>query len=388
MVRRDARAPRIAWEYSPLMRSLDRYLLRQCLVPFVIATIVITAIVWVTQSLQRAEMFVEHTEGLIMFARLSLLLIPSLLSVIIPFALFLASLYAIQRLHSDSEIAVMFASGVGRLRIAVPLLLIAVGASAVTLWVNLQLMPASYRVLKNEIASMRADFASLVIRSGEFTTVANGFTVYVEETRPNGQFVGLLVNDYRNGEYSETYMAQRGLLRETKAGPILHLINGNVQRVARYTGAVDFIKFNETVVNLDMLAGEKGVQQLELTERYLGELFKPDTENAWDRQNTGILIAEGHNRLASPLYTFAYVLIALFALIGGPYSRRGYAVRIAIACAGAGVLRVIGFIVQGMTAEIGHYWLQYAIPVAAVAIVSALLAGAFANVAPKQAEAH
>lgn len=370
------------------MRSLDRYLLRQCLVPFIIATVVVTAIVWITQSLQRAEMFVERTEGLALFARLSLLLIPSLLSVILPFALFMAALYAIQRLHSDSEIAVMFASGVGRLRIAAPLLLIAAGAAAATLWINLQLMPASYRILKNEIANMRADVASLVIRSGEFTTVAKGFTVYVEEARPNGQFVGLLVNDYRKGEYSETYMAQRGLLRETSAGPILHLINGNVQRVARYTGAVDFIKFSETVVNLDILAGDRGIQQLELTERYLSELMKPDLSNAWDRENASVLMAEGHNRLAAPLYAFAYVLIALYALVGGPYSRRGYALRIAVACAAAGVLRVIGFVLQGVTADIGQYWLQYTVPLSAFIIVGALLSGALPQMTPRLAEAR
>jgi lipopolysaccharide export system permease protein len=359
------------------MSSLDRYLLRQCIVPFVIATLVITAIVWVTQSLQRAEMFVERTEGLAMFARLSLLLVPSLLAVIIPFALFMAALYAIQRLHSDSEIAVMFASGVGRLRIAAPLLVVAAGAAAATLWVNLDLMPSSYRSLKREIADMRADFASLVIRSGEFTTVANGFTVYVEEARPGGQFKGLLVNDYRKGDYAETYMAQRGALRETNSGPVLHLLNGNIQRVARYTGAVDFIRFDETVVNLGVLAGNAGELQLELTERYLSELFNPERDNAWDQKNAGLLIAEGHNRLASPLYSFAYVLIALSALIGGPYNRRGYAVRIALACAAAGGLRVIGFVVQATTADIGHYWLQYAVPAGATVAVFALLAGAF-----------
>jgi lipopolysaccharide export system permease protein len=271
----------------------------------------------------------------------------------------------------------MFASGVGRLRIALPLLIIATGAALATLWVNLQLMPASYRVLKREIADMRADFASLVIRSGEFTTVAKGFTVYVEEAGPNGQFVGLLVNDYRKGDYAETYMAQRGLLRETNAGPVLHLINGNVQRVARYTGAVDFVRFTETVVNLDMLIEKGGEQQLELTERYLPELLHPDPTRDWDRHNAGILIAEGHNRLAAPLYAFSYVLIAVFALVGGPYNRRGYAIRIALACAAAGLLRVTGFVVQAGTADFGHYWLQYATPLAAITATCALLLGGF-----------
>ncbi|HPE32389.1 MAG TPA: LptF/LptG family permease, partial [Parvularculaceae bacterium] len=74
------------------MSSLDRYILRQCLVPFAVAISVVTMIVWMTQSLQRADVIVEYSQGLQVFARLSLLIIPSLLTVIIPFSLFAAAL--------------------------------------------------------------------------------------------------------------------------------------------------------------------------------------------------------------------------------------------------------------------------------------------------------
>ena len=355
------------------MRSLDLYILKQCLTPLIFGIVVITLIVWMTQSLQRVDILVEHGAGIGLFAWLSVLIVPSLLSVIIPFALFAAAVYALQRLHSDSEIAVIFAAGVGRWRIAAPLLLITIFGALATLWVNLDLMPRSYRVLKQNIADIRADFASSILRSGEFTTVIDGLTIYVEEARPGGQFVGLLVNDYRDGKHPETYMAQRGLLRETDNGPVLYLANGNIQRVARYTGDVDFVRFQETAVNISSFDQGGGELQLELTERYLSELFNPDMTNAWDRENAGKLMAEGHNRLASPLYAFAYVLLAVYALIGGAYNRRGYAIRIAIACAGAGALRIAGFVAQGFAAEVGAYWLLYAIPLAAIITFGVLI---------------
>jgi lipopolysaccharide export system permease protein len=358
------------------VNSLDRYILRQCLTPFLVAAAVVTLIIWTTQSLQRADILVEHGRGLLVFARLSLLIIPSLLAVIIPFALFAGALYAMQRLHSDSEIAVMFAAGVSRLRIAAPLLLTSAAAAAATLWVNIDLMPWSYRILKREVADIRADFASAVLRTGEFVTLADGFTVYVEESRPGGQLVGLLVNDYRNGAAPETYMAQRGLLQDTPRGPVLQLVNGNIQRVARYTGQVDIIRFERTVVNIGMLTKPRGPLQLELTERYLHELFNPDAANEWDRKNASILIAEGHNRLASPLYVFAFALIAMIALTGGAYQRRGYAARIVIACAAAGALRIIGILVQAFTSATGLYGLQYAWPgVAILALFWVLING-------------
>ncbi|MBI1366595.1 MAG: LPS export ABC transporter permease LptF [Alphaproteobacteria bacterium] len=357
------------------MKSLDRYLLRQSFAPSMIATVVVTAIVWVTQSLQRADMLIQHREGLILFLRLTVLIVPSLLAVVIPFALFAGTLYALQRLYSDSEIAVMFASGVSRLRIAAPLLLTAAAAAAATLWVNVDLMPWSYRLLKHEIHNIRADVASTVLRSGEFTSVGGRFTIYVEEALPHGRFSGLLVNDYRQPDAPSTYMARRGILRDTTLGPVLDLADGSVQRVTPDTGAVDIIRFTSTQVNIGDFTRQGGSFQLETTERYLPELFHPDMSNEWDRKNAGLLIAEGHNRLASPLYAFAFVLIALYALVGGAYSRRGQARRIAIACAAAGGLRVAGFLVQGASAESGAYWLQYATPLGAILVLTALLAG-------------
>lgn len=341
--------------------------------PLIFGVVVITLVVWMTQCLQRIDIIVEHGASVAVFAWLSLLIVPSLLSVIIPFAIFGAAVYALQRLHSDSEIAVIFAAGVSRWRIAAPLLFITFFGAAATLWVNLDLMPRSYRTLKQSVADIRADFAGSILRSGEFTTVINGLTIYVEESRPGGQFVGLLVNDYRDGKHPETYMAQRGLLRETENGPVLYLVNGNIQQVARYTNDVDFVKFEETAINLSSFQQGSDELQLELTERYLSELFNPDLSNEWDKKNANKLIAEGHNRLASPLYAFAYVFIAVFALIGGAYNRRGYAIRIALACAGAGALRILGFIMQGMSSSPGLFWMQYAIPIAAIVILAVLI---------------
>ncbi len=356
------------------MKSLDQYILRQMWTPFVFATIVVTAIVWLTQSLQRIDILVEHGQTLTMFGWLTLLIVPSLLAVIIPFGLFAAAIFALHRLHSDSEIAVMFAAGVSRSDVARPILLItAIGALA-TLWINIDLMPRSYRLLKQEIADIRADFASAVLRSGEFLTVADGFTVYVENAKPGGQFSGLLIHDYRDGDHAETYMAQKALMRETGIGPVLYLSNGNIQRVNNKTGEVEIVFFDRTAVNIGQIDRDTDVLQLEMTERYVGELFNPDLTQSYDRENAVRLIGEGHGRLASPLYAFAYVLIAICALIGGPYDRRGYAFRIVVACAAVGALRVAGFILQGEASEMKQFWIIYAVPAAAIALTALLIA--------------
>lgn len=357
------------------LNRLDRYLFRQGLVPFLVAICVITAIVWMTQSLQRADILIEYRQGLQAFAQISLLIIPSLLSVIVPFTLFVSALYAVQRLHADSEIAVMFAAGVSRMRIAAPFLVLALGAAAATLWINVDLMPHSYRTLKKQVADLRADVASAVLRSGEFIPAGDGYTIYVEEAGAKGALKGLIISDYSNPAARTIYMAQRGVLTETPEGSVLVLANGNIQRVSADTGQIEIARFRQTSINLDRYRRRGETLQLELTERYLSELFHPDLNDAWDRQNQRALAAEGHGRLAAPIYAFAYVLIALFAVTGGPYNRRSYGLRLLAACVVAGGLRVGGVVLQGMAGSVAPFWTLYAVPLVAAAVAAALIAG-------------
>lgn len=360
------------------MSSLDKYILRQCLTPLGFILLSVTIIVWMTQTLQRIDIVVEHGAGLAVFGLLSVLIIPSLLAVIIPFALFAAAVYALYRLHSDSEIAVLFAAGVSRLRLSMPILALTCVAALATLYVNIDLMPRSYRILKEQVAEIRADVASSVLRSGEFTTFVDGFTIYIDD-RINSDddrgsyFSGLLVNDYRNPDDRKTYMAERALLSETENGPMLFLRRGNLQRLNAETGEVALIPFEELAVNVSAYDGDEQELVLELTERYPRELLNPDMAHPYDRANAGKLIAEGHSRFAGPLYTFTYVLIGLYALIGGPYNRRGYLLRIAAASVVIFAVSIGGFLAQGVVAEYGGYWLLYAIPLEIAFIAAVLL---------------
>jgi lipopolysaccharide export system permease protein len=368
------------------LKSLDQYILRQLWTPFVFATIVVTAIVWLTQSLQRIDLIVEHGQTLMMFGWLTLLIIPSLLAVIIPFTLFGAALYALQRLHSDSELAVMFAAGVSRAAIARPLLLVTAFAALMTLWMNVDLMPRSYRELKREVANIRADVASAVLRSGEFTPIGKGFTVYVETAEPGGRLSGLLIHDYRKPDGPETYMAERALIEETDIGPVIHLAEGNYQRRNPRTEFIDIVHFDRLAVDLGQFSGGTGDLLLESTERYPHELFRPDLTRDWDRENAARLIAEGHSRYAAPLYAFAFALIALYAFVGGAYARRGYGVRIALACAAAGLVRVAGIVIQSVAADTGQFWLVY-LPAGAAIVVAIALLGGILRLIPKRAPA-
>jgi lipopolysaccharide export system permease protein len=80
------------------------------------------------------------------------------------------------------------------------------------------------------------------------------------------------------------------------------------------------------------------------------------------------MLAEGHARIATPLYNIAFMAIALAAIIGGGFDRMGYGRRIAWGGAVAALSRILGFIVQAACES--SAWLnilQYLIPIAVTA---------------------
>ncbi len=332
------------------MSSLSKYLLRQTLIPLMVFILVLAAIVWLTQSLQMLDLVINRHQSAGTFFLVTLYIFPSLLTVIIPFATFCASLYALHRLSIDSELVIFWSAGVSVWAIARPILLVATGAALTTLIINLYLMPAGYRAMKDMVYEIRADIATSLIRDGAFTNPSEGLTVYNRETLSTGELRGLLVHVNKETEDPTTYLAERGQFVNTTDGPRLIMANGSIQQLSK-DEKLSLLFFDEYV--LDLAPYSEGARTIlrDLSERYLHELFRPDMTQAWVRKNINRLYAEGHNRLASPLYNFSLVMIAFYAIIKAGFSRHGYAVRITLALAIGLLVRLIGFGLQSLASQ-------------------------------------
>ena len=194
------------------MRSLFFYVLRQIVGPFLLFTLLLTLVVWMTQALRLLDLVINRGQSAGIFAYLTLLMLPSLLVVIVPIAFFGAALYALNRLNSDSELVVMWSAGISRLQIALPVLAAAAVAMAITYACSLYLMPLGQRVMKDKVFDIRADIGAAILREGAFTTPSDGLTVFIRELTPNGEIRGILVHDNRQPQRPLTYLAESGEL--------------------------------------------------------------------------------------------------------------------------------------------------------------------------------
>jgi lipopolysaccharide export system permease protein len=91
------------------MRLIDRYLLRQLLGSGPPGDGGADGCRLLSQSLSALDIIVSQRQSALVFLKVTLLAMPQLLNMVMPIALFVAALVALNRLHTEQEIVVCFA---------------------------------------------------------------------------------------------------------------------------------------------------------------------------------------------------------------------------------------------------------------------------------------
>src|SRR5205823_3177522 len=144
------------------------------------------------------------------FVKVTALAMPATLALVVPLALFVASLISLNRLQNEHEIVVCYAGGLLRWKIASPALRLAAYATVAVLIVNLWVAPWATRAMNAEINAARADLASALVRDGQFSHPAAGLTVYAQDVE-RGRMKNIFIHqEDDNGGKSMTYTAREG----------------------------------------------------------------------------------------------------------------------------------------------------------------------------------
>jgi lipopolysaccharide export system permease protein len=349
------------------MNLIDRYLFKQLLGPTLLAGVSLTGVMLLSESLQFIDLIVNQGQSAAVFVKLTLLGLPGLVSMMMPIAIFAASLVALNRLQTEQELVVCFAGGMSRWRVISPVLRLAVMAATVSLVINLWFAPLCARAMREELFKVRTDLAATLIRPGRFTQPSQDLTVYASSVQGHSTYKNLFLDEVKPDGTSNTFSAKEGQIGERNGQPVLIMRHGSNQSLSRI-GVLNYVVFDEYTFDLTPFLPKGEAVHYKASDRYLHELFYPDLTQPWEKTNKLKLYAEGHARLAEPLYNIALVTLALSAVLGGGFSRLGYGKRIMVAAGLAAITRIAGVGMQAVADD--DIWLnllQYAAPMAAVA---------------------
>lgn len=317
------------------MGRITRYILRQLVTGTVLVTVGLLCILWLTQSLRFVELIISKGLSFGTFLHLTGLLLPNLLIIILPVALFAVVLFTYNKLNMDRELIVLRAAGLSPLGLARPALMLAVVLTVLTYGMTLHWVPESVRAFREMQWSVRNDISRVLIKEGAFTTVVPDVTVYVRSRSSSGELLGILVHDTRDPDETATLMAERGALVHGEDGPRVVMVNGSRHSVEKGTGRLSLLYFDSYTMTFGDGSANGGPRFRDARERTMDELLETQPgDEGLSPVDIRRFRVEAHQRLVNPLAHVTFTLIAMAALLTGPFERQGNARRIAGAIAG------------------------------------------------------
>jgi LPS export ABC transporter permease LptG/LPS export ABC transporter permease LptF len=185
-----------------MLRTIDRYIIRALITPFLISLLVFTFILIVPYLIEQAEQLIAKGVPSSVILRIMLTLVPQALAITIPMALLVSLLIGLGRLSGDREWVALQACGVSMFRILRPVGFVAVLAWAATSYVIIWAVPdanQTFREITYNIVAARTegevkprvffeDFPNLVLYVRDLPASGHGWSdVFLADTSQPGQ---------------------------------------------------------------------------------------------------------------------------------------------------------------------------------------------------------
>lgn len=302
------------------MKVFERYIFRRALMLFCAALAWTVAIVWTTQVLTRINLVTDSGQSALAFFEIASLILPSVLPVVIPFAVIIAVAQTLNVMNNDSELIVMSAAGAPRTTVVRPVMLLAFLAAVSSFAIDNGADPYARQRGRELVAAARADFLSLVIQEGTFRRIEDGLYIQISERLPDGRLSGIFVADSRTEGTDLVYYAKYGTVIEEETGTVLAMQDGQIQR--KLSGnEISVIRFQSYAFDLSAFTSSTEAPRLRPKDHTLGYLLNPDPNDSYYQRRPELYTAELHRRFTEWTYPIVFALIAL-AVIGSARSHR------------------------------------------------------------------
>jgi lipopolysaccharide export system permease protein len=298
---------------------IDRYLLKEILVPTCMGIGIFTFIFLVSKLFRVTEMVVDKGIPLGYAIELFLCLIPAFLVFVLPMSFLLGILTALTRLSADNEITALKTSGVGLYRLSPPVIFLSVIAFLFTAFLVFYAVPWGSRNFHDTLFRLAGTKAELDIKERIFNATFGDLVIYANEVSEGGRgFTGIMIYDERDPQSNSTIVARRGYLASDPQAQklTLHLFDGSIH--ARETGGeayrtLNFNAYQFTIFlqeEIDKARKRARVRMLE-KEMSISDLRKKIKRKRKQGENVRPQLVELHFKFAIPFGAFIFGLVGL-----------------------------------------------------------------------------
>jgi lipopolysaccharide export system permease protein len=298
---------------------IDRYVLKEIIVPSGIGMGIFTFIFLVSKLFRVTEMVVDKGIPLGYAVKLFFCLIPAFLVFITPMAFLLGILTALARLSSDNEIIALKTSGVGLYRLSPPVIFLSIITFFFTAFLVFYAVPWGSNNFRETLFQLAGTKAELNVEERIFNASFGDLVIYVNKVSQGGKvFEGIMINDERDPQMNNTIVARRGYLAPDPKSQklVLHLFDGSIHAQEEKKETYRTINFNTyqfTIFLQEEIEKARKKARVRMLEKEMSyhDLRQKIKGMQARGENVRPQLVELHFKFAIPFGAFIFALVGL-----------------------------------------------------------------------------
>lgn len=313
------------YDLKIMLKILDRYILKELLVPFLLGIFILTFLILVHQLLRLMELMIDKGVDPLSVGQIFLYLLPSFFLLTIPMAVMFSSVMTFNRFAFDNEIIALKSAGVGFYRLMRPVFFFAFVAFLLTLFMGLIAQPwggGSFKSLTLNILKKRIGIG---LEEGKFNGTFSDMMVYVESMPTFTDLEGVFIYDSRKPDLPLLIVAKKGVIINDPGSQMVgfRLVDGTLHRKAKDSQDYQRMSFSAYDLKVDLSSMAQGAAADQETLSY-SELQKRIADSNGEDVRLLRRLSEFYKNFSFPLASFVFALIGVpLGMISGRMGRLG-----------------------------------------------------------------
>ena len=349
------------------MSVLDKYFTRQLVGIFIMLLVILTGLAWMVQIMSMMKFLMNYGVELTSFLGLTLMVVPFIISIIVPFVTFIAILFVYNKLISDNEVVVMAGVGMSPARLARPALILAGALMIGHLILNIFIVPATQARFYDTQWNLRYGLAHLKLQESAFTEMSPGLVVYVDKVSGH-DLNHIMLSDTRHDNQEMTIFARAGKLVTTMRGLSIVMNDGSLVAINDGTLVGTFESFD-----MDLSVTEQSNNSSFKARRMsTGALIREDYSELTPKQQKTVM-TELCNRFLGPIMNFILAALCLAILLRSSLLRRRASFAPAAAVVAMSCVMAAFMSASNMLTTMFDFWLLCGIQMAVLGVIMVVL---------------
>ena len=194
-----------------MLKSFDRYILKEIASPFALGLIVYTFTMMIDMIFYLSGTLISKEASVLTVINILLYMMPDFLSFTIPMSTLMGVLAGLSRMSTDSEIIAFRTMGINNFRVLKPVMIFSVTAWVFSSWLIMFMAPEGSFRLNQLLEQIKLKRTVSDLKPGDFYPDFEGYTLYFDDIDPNtNEWKDVFLYSRKRGERDTVILAKSG----------------------------------------------------------------------------------------------------------------------------------------------------------------------------------